>query len=147
VLALLALAPGAAQAQDGGAPRPAAPTATASAKVKVEDIYGEVMTVDEPSFQKPASGFSLGGSGGKGQKLKEVHVWKGAHEILVPVERITRIDVGKPCDTDLVEVRLTLAGGEKLEGKVDRDLELHGKVQYGLYRISFERLKSIVFRA
>jgi hypothetical protein len=105
------------------------------------------MTVDEPSFQKPASGFSLGGSGGKGQKLKEVHVWKGAHEILVPVERITRIDVGKPCDTDLVEVRLTLAGGEKLEGKVDRDLELHGKVQYGLYRISFERLKSIVFRA
>jgi len=130
---------------------PAASTATATtapsaATADVTDQYGEPMRVEDPSFFKPSSGFSLGG-GGKGNKLKEIHVWKGAHEILVPLEKITRIEVGKPCDADLVEVRIFLVGDQKLDGKMDRDLELRGKVQFGQYQIKVERLKLVVFRA
>jgi hypothetical protein len=140
---VLAGAEGAA-AQDSGtaASRPAAVSTTA----QVEDQFGEQMRIEEPSFYRPAAGLSLGG-GGKGTKLKELRVWKGAHEIMVPLEKITRIDVIGPADQDLLQVRLTLAGGLKVEGKVERDLELRGRVDYGQYQIKFERVKSVTIRA
>ncbi|HVY63079.1 MAG TPA: hypothetical protein VHF22_15585, partial [Planctomycetota bacterium] len=139
-----------ARAQDGSggstsgpaASAPAASTATAI----VKDQYDVTMTVNDPSFYKPSSGFSLGG-GGKGSKLKELHVWNGAHEIAVPLERIVKIEVIGTADQDLVQVRLTFAGGRILEGKCERDLELRGRVEFGQYQIRFERLKSVVMRS
>jgi hypothetical protein len=148
VVAVLA-APGAARAED--APTPATPgagaaPAAATATALVKDQYDVTMTVTDPSFYKPASGFSIGG-GGKGSKLKELHIWNGAHEIVVPLERIVKIEVMGPGDQDLVKVRLTFAAGRILEGQCERDLELRGRVEFGQYQIKFERLKSIVMRS
>jgi len=140
LLVIAAAAPAAADEPLGTRPVPA----TASALVV--DQYGETMSVSEPVFYRPAGGFALG-SGSKGAKLKEVRVWRGAHEILVALETITRIEVIGPSDQDLLQVRLTLAGGKKLEGKVERDLELRGRVEFGQYQIRFERLRAVTIRA
>lgn len=113
---------------------------------RVIDKFDLELTVDDPSFYRPASGFALGGSG-KGSKVKELHVWKGAHEIIVPLEKIKQIEVHEAKDADLIGVRLTLAGGAgTLEGKIERDLELRGRVLYGAYQIRVERAKSITIR-
>ncbi len=140
VLVLVLGAPAVALA-DGGPEAPRAATLTAL----VIDQYGETMTVEEPSFWRAASGLSLGG-GGKGTKLKEMRVWKGAHEILVPMDRLVKIDVIGAAARDLLSVRLTLVGGVKLEAKVERDLELRGRVQYGQHQIKLERVKSVTVR-
>jgi hypothetical protein len=141
-LGAAALSP-AARAED--APKAAATPSTATAIV--EDSFGLTLRVTEPSIYRPSSGLSLGG-GGKGAKLKEIRVWYGAHEILVPLERVTKIEVFEPCDQDLLRVRLTLSGGgqKQLEGKIERDLELRGRVEAGQYQIKFERVKTVNLR-
>jgi hypothetical protein len=139
----------AARAQDARGPATAPSAITASAHVT--DEFNELIKVEDPSFFRPASGFSLGG-GGKAAKLKELHVWKGAHEITVPLEKILRIEIhakdGK--DADLIGVTITLigqTGQTNLEGKIERDIELRGRVLYGSYQIRVERAKLIVIRA
>jgi hypothetical protein len=119
-------------------PRPgAAPTAV------VEDQYGVTMEVEDPSFMQPSAGLM---GGGKGTKLKELHVWNGAHEVLVPLGEIVRIEVQGKAENDLVPVKIGLASGAAFEGKVDRELELHGRVQFGQYQIKFDRVRIVTIR-
>ena len=76
-IALLA-GPGTVRADEApasGAPGSKEPAASTSTAI-VTDQYNVVMTVTDPSFYRPSSGFSLGG-GGKGAKLKELRIWNG----------------------------------------------------------------------
>jgi hypothetical protein len=135
LVAALAAMPALAQERPGTAgQKQAAPV------LVVEDQYGIRMHVQDAVFVRPASGFL---SGSKGKTLKELRVFIGAHEVLVSLGDLARLEVsGKP-EGDLVPVKVVLRSGASFEGKVERDLEVHGKVQYGQYEIKFERLRTI----
>lgn len=121
-------------------PKPAAKEPVAV----VKDEWGVDMEVQDPTFVRPAGGLM---TGGKGTKLKELHVWKGAHEILIPLADIVKIEVTGKNEGDLVPVKLALTSDrEPFEGKVERDLEIQGKVRQGQYKIRFDRVKSVTMR-
>jgi len=135
---------GAAPKPPGGAKNEAVRRDEAPITADVEDEFGIVLRVDDVSFYRPSAGLMVSS---KGTKLTELRVWKGAHEILVPLRNLVRIDVRGKADHDLVEVRVIVRNGGILEGKVERDLEIHGIVQFGQHVIKFERLKSVVIRS
>ncbi len=125
----------------GGGPGGAAAPAKRPVAVSV-DIFGETVEVAEPYFAKPGGG--LLAAGGE-ERLKELRLFRGAHQILIEVERIRSVAVGEPADKSLILVRVTLDDGQVVEGKADRDLELRGRLRYGKYRAELARLRSVSF--
>ncbi len=142
------------QDQDGGGapppppppPRPEPPPEERMpASAVVLDEFGLVETVEEPAFHGGGGGMM---GGGASKAMRELVVWRGAHNILVDLRRLERVDVLGPTDRDLLLVRLRFAGDDEvpLEGKVERSIELRGKVHHGGYKIVLERVKSIEFK-
>jgi hypothetical protein len=123
-------------------PVPSAPTGTARTVARLEDQYGVTIEVTDPVFFRPASGIL----GGKGSKLKELRIWQGAFETTISLPDVERIDVTGKNEGDLVPVRVTMRDGSKLEGKVERDLEIQGRVRNGTTSIRFDRLRSVALR-
>lgn len=155
--------PGGGGPSDGGPPAaPAAtgetasaPTTERTARVAVaEDAYGEAIEVTDPHFVKPTGGL-LAGSGD--ERVKEIRLYKGAHQVFLEVDRVSRIDVEGTvsagtftpdlADKGLLRVKVTLDDKQVVTGKVDRDLELRGSLPYGKYRGALSRLRFIVLRA
>ncbi|GIW70540.1 MAG: hypothetical protein KatS3mg102_0082 [Planctomycetota bacterium] len=131
-------ASGADQPPRGTAARPA------PRRAEVVDAYGEAMQVEEPYLHLAGRGLF---ATGRGERLQALQLWRGAHQLLIPVTEIARVEpVGpSPSESDLLVVRVVLQDGERVEGKVDIDLELRGRVRFGEYRVRLERCRRVVF--
>jgi len=125
-----------------GAEKPKAAPGTQGVMVDRFDIE---LRVDDLRFYEVSSGFL---SSGRGKALKELRLWHGAHEIWVDVKRLRRVDVfldEVDKKNDLVWIRVTLKDGTKSKAKVERTLEVRGKVHLGRYKIRIDRVKRIEF--
>lgn len=109
----------------------------------VEDQYGIRVELTDLSFE--LAGSSLIG-GGRAKKLAALEYWIGAFRQKVEVADLLKVEVtGKP-EGDLVPVRITRRSGKVVEGKIERTLEVRGKVDGAATAIQFERLKSLTMR-
>jgi hypothetical protein len=109
----------------------------------VTDEFGIEMQVKGAGIYEAASGFL---SSGKPKLAKEIRLWKGAHQIVLKLQNIAEITVtDNPTDGDLIELKIKLRGGEAVEGKIERGLELRGELGYGEYKILLGRTKRVVF--
>ncbi|MGH7297665.1 MAG: hypothetical protein ACRELB_22195 [Polyangiaceae bacterium] len=106
----------------------------------VVDQDGITMTVMDPTLVRPSTGLF---GGGKGEKVKELTVWKGAHQIIIALADIAKIEVTGKADRDFIPVRVSLRNGDALDGKVESALELHGTLRDGQYQIVFDKVKTI----
>jgi hypothetical protein len=114
-------------------------------KAVVVDAYGVSMEIDAPRLHLPESGLF---SSGDGKSLEELRLWRGAHQLLVPLGNIAAIEMveGTEVSGGLMTVRLKLRDGDSVEGKVEIELELRGRTKFGAYMIRVERCRRIEFR-
>lgn len=111
----------------------------------VTDQTGVEWTVEEAGFYLPDSGlFGVG----KAKRQDSLRLWQGAHQLLVPLARIMRVETIGPSkeDAGLLSVKVVVVGEEAVVGQVDIEMELRGQVRVGDYQIKIERAKKIVFK-
>ncbi|MFC1708147.1 hypothetical protein ACFL59_15230 [Planctomycetota bacterium] len=109
----------------------------------VTDENNVEMRVEDAAIVEPPTGLLAGGSA---KRVKDVSVWRGAHQILVDPADIVVIESSGEYDGQLLKVKLQLQNGKKVSGAVNQELELHGKVEFGGYKIKLSRVRRVVFR-
>jgi hypothetical protein len=120
-------------------PPPRAPTTAV-----VEDQYGIQAEFTDLSFELPQSGIM---GGGRAKKITALEYWVGAFRQKVEVADLVKVEVTGQPEGDLVPVRITRKGGKVVENaKIERELEVKGKVDGAVTSIRFERLKSLTMR-